>query len=131
MSIERLLFEEAEAQLQEIHKLQVGSDESVKAINAVNGMVDRIHEAEKIKSENRRLDVEERKNDIEERRVDSERIVRKAEIAYKLLIAIGYAALEGWAHVSSKKWEEGYTQTTDSGRASTRNLLSLFSRVKP
>lgn len=131
MSIERLLYEEVESQMQEIHKMQLGTDECVKAINAVGGMVDRIQEAEKIKNESRKLEIEERKNDIEERKVESERFVQSMRNGITIAIALTYAAVEIWAHVSSKAFEQDYTQTTDSGRTSTRNLLSLFSRVKP
>ena len=131
MSIERLLYEEVECQLAEIHKMPLGSDECVKAINAVNGMVDRLHEVEKIRNENHKLEIEEKKNEIEERKVESERFVQTMRNGITLAIAIGYAAIETWAHVSSKHFEQGFTQTTDSGRTSTRNLLSLFSRVKP
>ena len=131
MSIERLLYEEVESQVQEIHKMQLGSDECVKAINAMSGMVDRIQEAEKIKNEYRKLEIEERKNDIEERKVESERFVQSMRNGITIAIAVIYATVEVWAHVSSKQFEQDYTHTTDSGRTSTRNLLSLFSKVKP
>lgn len=125
------MYEEAQNEFAEVANMQLGSDEHTKTIQAANGMVDRLNKAKEIENEARKLDIEERKLDIEERKLETEKKGRWIAPVVTILTFVGGALVEIWAHCDSKKFEqEGYTQTTESGRSSTRNLLNFTSRKK-
>lgn len=130
MSIERTMYEEAEKQFVEIGKMELGSDQYVKTVNGATDIVDRLNELEKIKNEKRKLDIEEKKIEVENARLDRS---DKADLFKNVMTGVTFVAslaVTVWGYVDSKRFEQGYTHTTEAGRASTRKLLSFLDRVK-
>lgn len=128
--LEDLMYEELENELAELSKLNLGCDEHVKTTKATTDMIDKLNESEKIKNEKRRLDIEERKLDIEsERNVIEKRNGLTKSIVTGLVFAIS-TGVTIWANIDSKRFEQGYTHTTEAGRGSTKKLLGLLDKFK-
>lgn len=129
-TLEKTLYDGAQYQYEEIADMDLGSDQYTKTVNGANNMMDRLNEAEKIKLEKRRLDIEEQKAIIEKQRVENENKIAKIKVAVGVATFVAAAAIEVWAHIDSKLFEMDYTKTTESGKSSTRKLLSFMDKVK-
>ena len=130
MKVENVILEEVINEYGEISKMPIGNDEHVKAVNAANSMLDRLNESKKIAIEQRKLDIEEEKLEVENKKIESD---KKGRIAGYVLNGLMFAASMGvtlWGYVDSKKFEQGFTHTTEAGRQSNRNLLSFMDKFK-
>lgn len=130
MSVENVIREEASLEFEEIGKMELGSDAHAKAVQAANAMVDRLNESDKIENEKRRLDIEERRLDIEERKVENDRKLGLIRNALTFATFVGSVGVTIWANIDSKRFEQGFTHTTDAGRSSSRSLLNLLDKLK-
>lgn len=124
------MYEEVMDDLKEIKKMEVGSDQHVKAVGVANSMLDRLGEFQKIENEKKRLEIEERKSLIEAARLESE----KKDRNFKNGITIGTTLLSTGVYVgtviASMRFEQGYTHTTEAGKSSLRALLNLLNKNK-
>ena len=130
MSVEKALRDEIMSELEEVKKMELGSDQHVKTVGAITSMVDRLGESWKLENEERRVKVEERKLNIEADRLESE----KKDRTVKNILTIGtnvlFLGVTIWANIDSKRFEQGYTHTTESGKNSSRTLVSLWNKIK-
>lgn len=86
--LERALMEEAQNEIAEVSKMDLGDEKHKITANVIGQFTDRIIELEKIKLEQQRIDAENKKADI-----DAERIIfDKKDSKVKNGIAIGTAA---------------------------------------
>lgn len=130
MSVETIMYEEARKEYEEAGKLELGSDQHVKTIQAANSIVDRLSENMKIENEARKLDLEERRLEIEEQRLENDKkgnLVRNVLTGAMFVLSTGVTI---WANIDAKKFEGAFTHTTEAGRNSTRKLLSLLDKIK-
>jgi hypothetical protein len=131
MDIYKKLYEEAEATYDEIGKLEVGSEQHVKAVNCANNMVGVLNEHDRIVLEKRKLDVEEAKLDIELAKLKSEnqfRWVPHVITGFTTALTLGMYA---WTVLSERKFEAGgHMLTSEAGRTSRRALLSLRDMIR-
>lgn len=126
MSVQTTLYDEALREFEEVTKFDLGSEQHTKTVQAANSIVDRLNELDKTENEKRRLDIEEKKLEIEEAKLKSDKqdhLIRDVITVTLNLIFVGVTI---WANVDSKRFEQGYTHTTEAGRSSTRSLLGLF-----
>lgn len=131
MSVYRSMYEEVENHISEIGKMELGSSEHVATVNCTNSMIDRLNECDKIKNEERKIDIEEKKLELEEARLASDQRGRLALNVITVATTVGYVAVHVWTVLSDRKFESGgFMHTSEAGRSSRRNLLSLMDKFK-
>lgn len=130
MSIEKVMYDEVLNELEQVKKMELGSDQHVTTVGVVNSMVDRLGESQKLDNEAKRLEIEEKKLSIEAQRLEGE----KKDRTVKNILTIGtnvlFLGVTIWANIDSKRFEQGFTHTTESGKNSSRTLMSLWNKVK-
>lgn len=129
MSIKTILAQEVEDELNELKKLQVGSDEHRQATESVVKMVDRVIEFDKnesdkkVQEENREIETQ-----LELRKQASE---KRNRIMTNVLTAISIGSgiiLTVWGTKTSLKFEEEGTITTSAGRNFINDILRTFKK---
>ena len=126
--LENAMYEEVQNELNEIASMELGSDAYVRTTNCVNAMIDRVHESKKLENEALRLEIENKKLDVE---MDKNRDEKKNNIAKNIMSGVTFTlsmAAFIWSNIDSKKFEMGYTHTTEPGRASGRRLMNLLDK---
>ena len=124
MSVKSSLHEEILTEIEEIHKLEVGSDKHKVAVDSVAKLVDRAIEMEKLdieiseKEKNRENEMNLKLAEIEEDRKDRfvKNCITVAGIAVPSLITI-------WGTLKSFEFEKEGTITTIMGRGFINKLL--------
>lgn len=123
MSIEKAMYDEVLSELEAVKEMELGSDQHVKTVGVVNSLVDRLGESQKLDNEARRLE-------IEAQRLEGE----KKDRTIKNIITVGtnvlFLGVTIWANIDSKRFEQGFTHTTESGKNSSRTLVSLWNKIK-
>ena len=89
MKIEKPIVEEALAEVEEVSKLAVGTEEHEKAVKSATVFMDRAIEIEKLNLEKRKIENEERKLDVEEQKI----VIDKKDRRRKDIITIGSTLL--------------------------------------
>ena len=135
--LEQNLYEETLSEVAEMGNMELGSNAHVKTAKVVNDTIDRLNEAKRIENQSRQLDIEAEKNEIEREKNEIEREKIANEKRFNKIKTVGswilFIATTGvtiWANKDSKRFEEGYTHTTEAGKSSTRNLLNLMDKFK-
>ena len=143
-SVEKIMYDEAEREFQYLDDLELGSEEHARGTSAANSIIDRLNKSEEIKLKNRELDFKEAELNMEKEKLDIEKQKLEVEVQknkngtlmdkVKIGVEIGTAMLfvvASFAQMkSSQRFEsEGYTHTTESGRASERRLSNLIDKV--
>ena len=124
MSIETMLHQEIKAELEELSRLQVGSDEHETAVNSIVKLMDRATEMERLgvesqeKVENREAEI-----DLKLRQIAEERKGRISRDLFGFITFAGTAALTIWGTKASFKFEKDGTITTIMGRGFINKLL--------
>lgn len=117
MKIENMLREEIQTEIEELGKLELGSDKYKSTVDGVTKLVDRVIEMEKIDIERQdRIDAREEETQIKmtEMNVDrKDRIIKNILTAAGIIIPVGVTI---WGTKVSLKFEETGTITTTSGR---------------
>lgn len=73
MRIEKPIVDEALAEVEEVSKLAIGTEEHDKALKSATVMMDRAIKIEEINLEKRKIENEERKLDVEEAKLEADR----------------------------------------------------------
>lgn len=143
-SLEQKLYDEAEREVQDLDGLELGSEEHARATAAANSIVDRINKSEEIKLRNREIDVKEAELNIEKEKLDIERqrleseeqknkngnLLDKVKIGVEVGLAVLATGVTIFQLKSSQRFEsDGYTHTTEAGRASERRLSNLIDTI--
>lgn len=125
-----LVTKEVESEVKSIGSMELGIDEHVKTAQVANNMIDRLIKVDEVENEKRKLDLEERKLDIEEKKLEND---KRNNVVKNVLSGLAFVTSLGvtiWANIDSKKFEQGFTHTTEAGRGSTRKLLNLLDKFK-
>lgn len=126
MSIQTTMYDEAKREFEEVSGFELGSEQHTKTIQAANSVVDRLNELDKIENEKRKLDIEEQRLEIEKAKLKND----KQDHLIRDIITVGlnvlFVGVTIWANVDAKRFEQGFTHTTEAGRSSTKSLLGLF-----
>lgn len=128
--LENAVYEEVMNELGEISKMELGSEEHVKSAQVVNGMVDRLHESKKLENETLKLELEAKRLEVEEEKNRNEKNNNVVKNVITGVTFVGSVVVAVWANLDSKKFEMGFTHTTEAGRASTRKLLGFLDKFK-
>lgn len=115
---DRLLNEEVESQLEEVHKISLGTDESKIAIDGVAKLADRSIELEKMRIQEEDL-AEKRNMDYELRseQIKKEHLRGMIDIGTKVLIGLGGLALSVWGTIYTTNFEREDNYTTSASRS--------------
>lgn len=129
--LEQAYYEEVLSELEEISKMELGSDAHVKTAQVANSMIDKLNEAERIKNEQKRLENEEQKLAIE---AEKNEIEKRNNLIKNVLTGAVFAVSTGitiWSNVTAMRFEtSGHLHTTEPGKGSTRKLLNLLDKFK-
>lgn len=128
MTIKNGLVEEFNSQLDEVGKMEVGSDKYKIAIDGVTKLADRIIEIEKLESD-ASLKFEHQSMDatFKERQMEADRKDKLVRYAIDGTKIIGGFGLTAWAFVSAMNFEkEGHLFSTEGGRNALRSLLRFM-----
>lgn len=121
---DRLLGEEVESQLEEVHKISLGTDESKIAIDGVAKLADRSIELEKLRIQEEDL-AEKRNMDYELRseQIKKEHLRGMIDIGTKVLIGLGGLALSVWGTIYTTNFEREDNYTTSASRSWVSSLF--------
>ena len=124
MKLETLLREEITAELQELNKLELGTDEYEKTVNGITKLVDRVIKMDENDLEYQdRAEAREKDADIREKQINDE---RKDRVAKNLIAIAGIVIPIGltiWGTKASFEFEKEGTVTTIMGRGFINKLL--------
>lgn len=120
----RLLNEEVECQIEEVHKISLGTDESKIAIDGVTKLADRSIELEKLRIQEEDL-AEKRNMDYELRseQIKKEHLRGMIDIGTKVLIGLGGLALSVWGTIYTTNFEREDNYTTSASRSWISSLF--------
>ena len=128
MSVRSNLVEEFESELEELSKMEVGTDTYRATVDGVTKLADRIIEIDKIEKENSvNIDTQEQEYAIKAQQLKDEKKDRFIKNCIAVGTFIGGVAVYGLAFIASTNFEREGTFTTEGGRSSLRQLLKLKS----
>lgn len=124
MNIENMMHEEIQSELEELGKMQVGSEEYKVAIDGITKLTDRVIEMRKsdierkLKEEDRQVDTNLKLQQMEEERKD--RFIKNGIALAGIAIP---TAVTIWGTLKSIEFEKEGTITTIMGRGFIQKLL--------
>lgn len=129
MGIKNILRDELEKELEELSRMQIGTEQYKITVDGITRLSDRIIELEKLESENAVKDFENivrtEEQDLKREQLKSE----KRDRAIKNVITVGTAVLSvavyALAFIASTNFERDGSFTTEGGKNSIRQLLKL------
>lgn len=126
MSVKRILEEEITNELNDLKKIELGSETHKVTVDSVTRLLDRKIEIEKLeierrnKEESREFEINLKTIQFQEDKRD--RLIKNCLTAVNIVGGLGFAA---WAFVSSMHFEKEGTLTTEGGRSALRQLLKF------
>lgn len=129
MNIKNLLVEELECQIDELHRMKVGSDEYKVAVDGITKLVDKMNDIEKIEID--QLDkVEKRANDfdIRWREMETDKKDRLIKNVLTGVGTVGGLGLAVWGTCMSMKFEKEDSFTSTLGRGWVNKTISFLKK---
>lgn len=124
MNIEHMMHEEIKSELEELGKLQVGSEEYKVAVDGITKLTDRIIE---MKKSDREVEAKDRDREIENNlKIQQMEDEQKDRIIKNIIAVAGIAVptiVTIWGTVKSIEFEKEGTITTIMGRGFIQKLL--------
>lgn len=128
MSVRSNLVEEFESELEELSKMEVGTDTYRTTVDGVTKLADRIIEIDKIEKENSvKIDTQEQEYAIKAQQLKDEKKDRFIKNCIAIGTFVGGVLVYGLAFIASTNFEREGTLTTEGGKSSLRQLLKLKS----
>ena len=128
MSVRSNLVEEFESELEELSKMEVGTDTYRATVDGVTKLADRIIEIDKIEKENSvKIDTQEQEYAIKAQQLKDEKKDRFIKNCIAIGTFVGGVLVYGLAFIASTNFEREGTLTTEGGKSSLRQLLKLKS----
>lgn len=126
MSVRSNLVEEFESELEELSKMEVGTDTYRATVDGVTKLADRIIEIDKIEKENSvNIDTQEQEYAIKTQQLKDEKKDRFIKNCIAIGTFVGGVLVYGLAFIASTNFEREGTLTTEGGKSSLRQLLKL------
>lgn len=126
MSVKTLVTQEVCDQINEISKMEVGTETSKTAINGVGVLIDKVIDLEKLEIDKQKIELETAKVDIERDKVELDKKDKKI----KNQLAIGTAAIGAGITVGmgllAYVYEERGTITTKAGNKFVDRAFNYF-----
>ena len=124
MDIKTLVNDEITSEIEEISKIEVGTEKHVAAVNAVTKLMDKSIELEKLQNEQvEKKDARETEYDLKMAEMQHDRIDRIVKNTLTGLATVGGFGVAIWGTLISLKFEEKGVVTTISGRSFIQSLL--------
>ena len=128
MSVRSNLVEEFESELEELSKMEVGTDTYRATVDGVTKLADRIIEIDKIEKENSvNIDTQEQEYAIKAQQLKDEKKDRFIKNCIAIGTFVGGVLVYSLAFIASTNFEREGTLTTEGGKSSLRQLLKLKS----
>lgn len=126
MSVRSNLVEEFESELEELSKMEVGTDTYRATVDGVTKLADRIIEIDKIEKDNSvKIDTQEQEYAIKAQQLKDEKKDRFIKNCIAIGTFVGGVLVYGLAFIASTNFEREGTLTTEGGKSSLRQLLKL------
>ena len=126
MSVRSNLVEEFESELEELSKMEVGTDTYKATVDGVTKLADRIIEIDKIEKENSvQIDAQEQECAIKAQQLKDEKKDRFIKNCIAIGTFVGGVLVYSLAFIASTNFEREGTLTTEGGKSSLRQLLKL------
>ena len=124
MDIKTLVNDEITSEIEEISKIEVGTEKHTAAVNAVVKLMDKSIELEKLQNEKlEKKDARETEYDLKMVEMQHDRIDRIVKNTLTGLATVGGFGVAIWGTLMSLKFEEKGVVTTISGRSFIQSLL--------
>jgi hypothetical protein len=124
-NVKRLLEEELVDEIQNLNKMDLGSDEYRTTVDGISKLMDKVNDAEKIK-----LDAQEKEAsriqdaELEMVKIKEEKKGRLTNVLTTVAGIVIPVAVTIWGTITTLKFEEEGTITTTSGKSFATNLFS-------
>ena len=126
MSVRSNLVEEFESELEELSKMEVGTDTYRATVDGVTKLADRIIEIDKNEKENSvKIDIQEQEYAIKAQQLKDEKKDRFIKNCIAIGTFVGGVLVYSLAFIASTNFEREGTLTTEGGKSSLRQLLKL------
>ena len=126
MSIKNDLVEEFESELEELGKMEVGTEKYKTLVDGVTKLADRIIEIDKVENEHVvQIDTQEQEYAIKAQQLKDEKKDRFVKNCIAVGTFVGGVLAYSLAFIASMNFEREGTLTTEGGRSSLRQLLKL------
>ena len=124
MSVKALLNDEIEDEIEQLRKVELGSDQHKIAADALAKLLDKSIEMDKLDLEYQdRFEAREAENELKQKEIEDEKKDRKVKNILTGVSVIGGFALTVWGTCKSIKFEETGSFTTIMGRGFIQKLL--------
>lgn len=131
VKVKELLEQEIESQIEALDDIEYGSDQHSACVGDTVRLLEKLNEMNRIeqdhidKEESRKLEEDLKLKEMAENKKD--RLWKNVLTAGTFVVSAGITI---WGYVDSKRFEQGFTHTTEAGRTSTRKLLGLLDKFK-
>ena len=126
MSIKNDLVEEFESELEELGKMEVGTEKYKTLVDGVTKLADRSIEIDKVEDEHVvQIDTQEQEYAIKAQQLKDEKKDRFIKNCIAVGTFVGGVLVYSLAFIASMNFEREGTLTTEGGRSSLRQLLKL------
>ena len=126
MSIKNNLVEEFESELEELGKMEVGTEKYKTLVDGITKLADRIIEIDKVENEHVvQIDTQEQEYAIKAQQLKDEKKDRFIKNCIAVGTFVGGVLVYSLAFIASMNFEREGTLTTEGGRSSLRQLLKL------
>ena len=124
MSVKALLNDEIKDEIEQLRKVELGSDQHKIAADALAKLLDKSIEMDKLDLEYQdRFEAREAENELKQKEIEDEKKDRKVKNILTGVSVIGGFALTVWGTCISIKFEETGSFTTIMGRGFIQKLL--------
>ena len=124
MSVKALLNDEIKDEIEQLRKVELGSDQHKIAADALAKLLDKSIEMDKLDLEYQdRFEAREAENELKQKEIEDEKKDRKVKNILTGVSVIGGFALTVWVTCKSIKFEETGSFTTIMGRGFIQKLL--------
>ena len=129
MKNEHMLHEEIQAELEELKKIEVGSDEYKVAVDGVTKLMDRAIEIDKLNAEvQEKIESREVETDLKLKQMEEDKKDRRTLNGIAIAGIVIPSGVAIWGTLKTLKFEEIGTITTSAGREHVRKLFNLFKK---
>jgi translation elongation factor EF-1beta len=130
MNLKTVLENEVMAEVEDVNKTELGTEEGNVKINGAMQIADRYIKLEQVEIEKQKLDIEYKKLEIEQQKVDDEKLNRKYDRKIKISeAAIGFG-LTAFGYFVAVGFEREHTFTSNFGRKVSDRMLNAFWKNK-
>ena len=129
MRLETSVRDEIHNELEELSKMEVGTEQYKTTVDGVTKLIDRVIEMEKLDIESDdRIKTREIERELKLQQMDDDRKDSIAKNVIALVTFVGGCGLTVWGSLKSWKFEETGTITNGPGRKFTSNLFNYFKK---